>query len=187
MTKMDRNAFLSESDSGNLSLFYHFGGEYSLVPWIVNVCQFAWGEIRVIFTSFYEIQFSLTLSSLINLNCLHKPLTSCFNLKVIILQLYATSKHCWHSLSSTLASPHNTRVKKPVFTGHSTFHLQLVIGQMLISHLWEKPSNLYVYYKSIFFSNLAWSKSQGVYYKPTCIHMHFKDVGPSKTYLFLNI
>ena len=149
--------------------------------------QFAWGEIRVIFTSFYEIQFSLTLSSLITLNCLHKPLTSCFNLKVIILQLYATSKHCWHSLSFTLASPHNTRVKKPVFTGHSTFHLQLVIGQMLISHLWEKPSNLYVYYKSIFFSNLAWSKSQGVYYKPTCIHIYFNILVLVKLDLFLNI
>ena len=37
MTKVDCNAFLSESEPGNLSLFYHFGGEYSLVPWIVNV------------------------------------------------------------------------------------------------------------------------------------------------------
>ena len=36
MTKEDRNAFLSESEPGNLSLFYHYG-EYSLVPWIVNV------------------------------------------------------------------------------------------------------------------------------------------------------
>ena len=85
--------------------------------------QFVWGEIRVIFTSFYEIQFSLTLSSLINLNCLHKPLTSCFNLKVIILQLYATSKHCWHSLSFTLASPHNTRVKKPCYCFYWSFNI----------------------------------------------------------------
>ena len=41
-----------------------------------------------------------------------------------------------------------------------------------------------VYYKSIFFSNLAWSKSQGVYYKPTYIHMHFKNFGPGKTFPF---
>ena len=42
-----------------------------------------------------------------------------------------------------------------------------------------------VYYKSIFFSNLAWSKYQGVlYYKPTCIHMHLKNFGPSKTFPF---
>ena len=37
MTNEDRNAFLSETEPGNLSLFYHFGGECSLVPWIVNV------------------------------------------------------------------------------------------------------------------------------------------------------
>ena len=35
-----------------------------------------------------------------------------------------------------------------VFTGQ-TFHLQLVIGQMLISHLWEKPSNLSEFVQSI--------------------------------------
>ena len=37
MTKEDRNTFLSETEPGNLSLFYHFGGEYSFVPWTVNV------------------------------------------------------------------------------------------------------------------------------------------------------
>ena len=41
-----------------------------------------------------------------------------------------------------------------------------------------------VYYKSIFFSNLAWSKSQYVYYKPKCIHTHFKKFGPGKTLPF---
>ena len=41
-----------------------------------------------------------------------------------------------------------------------------------------------VHYKSIFFSDLAWSKSVYVYYKPTCIHTHFKNFGPCKTLPF---
>ena len=42
-----------------------------------------------------------------------------------------------------------------IFTGQK-FHLQLVIGQILISHLWEKPSNLSEFVQSItnqFFSS----------------------------------
>ena len=90
MSCVDHNAFLSESESRNLSLLYHFGGDSTLVPQILNVrnwsskdfdkdCdQFAWGEIRETFTNFHEIQLSLTLSSKINLTCLHQQLTSCF-------------------------------------------------------------------------------------------------------------
>ena len=37
MAKVGRNAFLSESESRNLSLLYHFGGDSTLVPQIVNV------------------------------------------------------------------------------------------------------------------------------------------------------
>ena len=37
MAKVDCDAFLSESEPRNLSLLYHFEGEYSLVPQIVNV------------------------------------------------------------------------------------------------------------------------------------------------------
>ena len=37
MAKMDCHAFLSESESRNLSLLYHFGGDSTLVPQIVNV------------------------------------------------------------------------------------------------------------------------------------------------------
>ena len=37
MAKVDRNAFLSESESRNLSLLYHFGGDSTLVPQIVIV------------------------------------------------------------------------------------------------------------------------------------------------------
>ena len=34
---MDCNAYLSESESRNLSLLYHFGGDSTLVPLIKNV------------------------------------------------------------------------------------------------------------------------------------------------------
>ena len=91
----------------------------------------------------------------------------------------------FHSLWQA-PTPQGQKTHVIVFTGQK-FHLQLVIGQMLISRLWEKPSNLSEFVQSItnqFFSNLAWSKSQGVYYKPTCIHMHFKNFGPSKTFPF---
>ena len=37
-----------------------------------------------------------------------------FNLEVMILQLYTPSKHCWRSLSFTLASPHTTKAKHPI-------------------------------------------------------------------------
>ena len=37
MAKVDRNAFLPESESRNLNLLYHFGGDSTLVPQIVNV------------------------------------------------------------------------------------------------------------------------------------------------------
>ena len=37
MVKVDPNAFLSESESRNLSLLYHFGGDSTLVPQIANV------------------------------------------------------------------------------------------------------------------------------------------------------
>ena len=37
MAKADHNAFLSESEFRNLILLYHFGGDSTLVPQIVNV------------------------------------------------------------------------------------------------------------------------------------------------------
>ena len=37
MAKVDRNAFLSESESRNLCCLYHFVGDSTLVPQIVNV------------------------------------------------------------------------------------------------------------------------------------------------------
>ena len=37
MSGVDSNAFLLESESRNLSLLYHFGGDSTLVPQILNV------------------------------------------------------------------------------------------------------------------------------------------------------
>ena len=36
IAKVDHNAFLSESESRNLSLLYHFGEDFTLVPQIAN-------------------------------------------------------------------------------------------------------------------------------------------------------
>ena len=42
IAKVDCNAFLSASESGNLSLLYQFGGDSTLVPQIAKDCdQFA--------------------------------------------------------------------------------------------------------------------------------------------------
>ena len=42
-----------------------------------------------------------------------------------------------------------------------------------------------VYYISILFSNLVWRNlSAYINYKPTCIHTHFKNFGPSKSLPF---
>ena len=103
----------------------------------------------------------------------------------MILQLYAPSKHF-----IPFGKPPHHKGKKThtiVSTGQK-FHLWQMIGQMLISHLWGKPSDLSEFVQFItnqfFFSDLAWSKSQYVYYKPTCIHTHFKNFGPCKTLPF---
>ena len=37
ITKVDCNAFLWESESGHISLLYHFRGDSTLVSWIANV------------------------------------------------------------------------------------------------------------------------------------------------------
>ena len=37
ITKLDFNAFLWESESGHISLLYHFRGDSTLVSWIANV------------------------------------------------------------------------------------------------------------------------------------------------------
>ena len=70
ITKVDCNAFLWESESGHISLLYHFKGDSTLVSWIANVrdlqnkrivdldkdCdKFPRGEIRMIFTNFHDV------------------------------------------------------------------------------------------------------------------------------------
>ena len=110
-----------------------------------------------------------------------------------ILQLYAPSNHilqyCWCSLSFTLASPHTTKEKNPYYyfswskissmtCDWSDAHLSLVRKTIWPIRICA------VHYKSIFFSNLAWSKSQYIYYKPANIHTHLKNFGLSKTLLF---
>ena len=60
------------------------------------------------------------------------------------LQLYMQPANIadihFHSLWQA-PTPQEQKTHVLFFTGQK-FHLQLVIGQMLISHLWEKPSNL---------------------------------------------
>ena len=74
MAKVDCNVFLSESESRNLSLLYHFEGDSTsstececqelikakiLTKIVINL-----HEVKsVIFINFHEIQLSLTLSS----------------------------------------------------------------------------------------------------------------------------
>ena len=108
----------------------------------------------------------------------------------MILQLYAPSKHCWCSLSFTLASPHTTKAKKPILlfllVKNFIYDLWLVRCSFLIceeNHLTYQNlcSSLQI---NFFFSDLAWSKSQYIYYRPTCIHTHFKNFGPCKTLPF---
>ena len=119
--------------------------------------QLAWDKIRIIF-NFHEVQ-----------------LTSCFY--VMILQLPATSKPCWHSLSFTLASPKTTKAKKnPCYCTGQKFHLQLVIGQSCSFVTCEKnyPTYqnlcsllqiLFVVVVVVVVVKLAWGKSQYVYDK----------------------
>ena len=93
ITKVDCNAFLWESESGHISLLYHFRGDSTLFSWTANVrdwskqknsrsvdkdCdQFPWSEIRMIYTNFMKSSWLLV-----------------FNLEVTILQLSATRKPC---------------------------------------------------------------------------------------------
>ena len=104
-----------------------------------------------------------------------------FNLEVMILQLYASSRYCWHSLSFTLASPTPLGQKKIYyFFNGQKFH-SLVRKTIRPIRIWA------VYFsinKSFFFPNLAWSKSQYVHDKPTYIHTHFKQFGPGKPLTF---
>ena len=77
----------------------------------------------------------------------------------MILQLYTTNKHCWHSLSFTLAKPTPLREKTLLFSLVKNFinDLWLVICLFLMC---RKPSDLSEFVQSIanlfFFSKLAY-------------------------------
>ena len=105
----------------------------------------------------------------------------------MILQLYAPSKHCWHSLSFTLASLHTTKAKQAhtiFFTGKK-FHPGLVIVQMLIMFFTcEKNHLTNQNLCSLLWINFFFHIYHGVnlclytmYDKPTYIHTHYKKFG----------
>ena len=139
IAKVHCNAFLSESVSRNLSLWYHFGGDSTLDSWIANVRGCSKHRFR-------QRLWSVCVKQ--NQNDFHQFSWSPTDI------LFSNSKSWFYSCqepvnhadihSFTLASPHNTKAKKThtiAFSGQK-FHLQLVIGQMAISQLWEKPSYL---------------------------------------------
>ena len=101
---------LSYQSQNLLNFSYHFGGDSTLVP------SFLW-------------HYLLKWMYLVYTN----GLLLVFNLEVMILQLYASTRYCWHSLSFTLASPTPLRQKKiyTIFSMVKNF-----------THSWEKPSDL---------------------------------------------
>ena len=110
----------------------------------------------------------------------------------MILELYATSKHCWHSLSFTLASLHTTKAKKAhtIFSTGKKFHPGLVIVQMLIVFFTCKkiiwPIRICaVYYKLYYFLQIYLGVNlclYTMYDKPTYIHTHFEKFDPGKPF-----
>ena len=188
--------YWDQSKDKTLSLLYHFGGEYSVNvrnwskqrfwPRLWSVCmrwnlsdfhQFSWNPafFDIIFINWFNLFTQTTDFLFLTLKSWFYSCRQPANIADI---------H-FHSLCQA-PTPQGQKTHVIVFTGQK-FHLQLVIGQMLISHLWEKLSNLSEFLQSTtinFFSNLAWSKSQCVYYKPMCTDTHFKNFGPSKTLPF---
>ena len=140
IAKVHCNAFLSESVSRNLSLGYHFGGDSTLDSWIANVRGCSKHRFR-------QRLWSVCVKQ--NQNDFHQfswsPTDILFsNSKSWFYSCHAgTSRPCWHSLIH-FGKPPQHKGKKThtiAFSGQK-FHLQLVIGQMAISQLWEKPSYL---------------------------------------------
>ena len=145
---VDSNAFLLESESRNLSLLYHLGGDSTLVPQILNVRNSTVARTQ---QTYFAILLMFTFIHF------DKP-------------------------------PHH-KGKKPI--------LLFFLVKNFIYDLWlvrcsfitcEKNQltyqNLCSSLQINFFSNLAWSKSQYIYYKPAYIHTHLKNFGLSKTLLF---
>ena len=108
ITKVDCNAFLSESESIKLKSFVPFGRDSTLVSWIAIVRDWSKHRFRQRLWPVCEAK-----SEWFSPIFMKSSWLLVFNLEVMILQLSATSKPCWYSLPFTLASPHNTKAKKP--------------------------------------------------------------------------
>ena len=116
---------LSYQSQNLLNFSYHFGGDSTLVPRVTNVRDWSKHRFRqLIVISLHEAKSEklspIFMKSSFLWHYLLKwiylvytnGLLPVFNLEVMILQLYASSRYCWHSLSFTLASPTPLRQKK---------------------------------------------------------------------------
>ena len=114
---------LSYQSQNPLNFSYHFGGDSTLVPRVTNVRDWSKHRFRQRLLSvcmrqnqrnYHQFSWSPAFSDIIFWHYLvyTNGLLPVFNLEVMILQLYASSRYCWHSLSFTLASPTPLRQKK---------------------------------------------------------------------------
>ena len=136
------------------SLLHHFGGDSTLVPQIANVKNWSKHRFRQRLWSvcmrWNQWFFPILIKSSSLWQYLHiwiwlvytKGWLLVLNPEIMILQLYATSKHYWHSFSFTLASSHH-KGKKPIllFSLIKTFICDLWLARCLFFTC-EKPSNL---------------------------------------------
>ena len=142
--KVDHNTFLSESESRNLSLLYYFGGDSTFVPRIANDRDWSRHRFRQRLWSacmgwnqsdFHQFSWSSALSNTIFINehNLFTPKADFLFLTYSCLQPTNIADIHFHSLCQ---APHykGKKTYTIVFTGQK-FHLRLVIGQILISHV----------------------------------------------------
>ena len=89
--------------------------------------KFAWGQIRMNFPNFHEVQ-----------------LTSCFQPWSHDSTVVSNQQTLLIFTFINFSKPPQNKGKKThtIFSSGQKFHLQLVIGQMVISKLWEKLSYL---------------------------------------------
>ena len=157
ITKVDCNAFLSESESIKLKSFVPFGRDSTLVSWIAivmdwskhrfrqrlwPVCmrqnqsdfhQFSWSPADFLFSTleswFYSCQQPANLADI--------PFHSFW--QALTTQRQKNPKNCFHWSKIIYPQP--------------------VIGQMFISQLWEKPSYLSEFVQFITNTFLFWQFS----------------------------
>ena len=118
---------LSYQSQNLLNFSYHFGKRKTttLVPRVTNVRDWSKHRFRQRLLSvcmrqnqrnYHQFSWSPAFSDIIFWHYLvyTNGLLPVFNLEVMILQLYASSRYCWHSLLFTLASPTPLRQKKNI-------------------------------------------------------------------------